>query len=150
MARKEIAQKLIVVESAGPIGELGGISGPVLSPCYVPIEIINRMLNHHRRVYEVNPNNYKEKVPLSLRNLRKQNFAKEATPQPKAHLAPNIYTEPKVRNSNEVMKDFTDDTMTIPLPGPKKKTEAPKVTVTPVAAEEKKEEPISSDFTRND
>lgn len=153
MAKKEVAQKLIVVESVGAISELGGISGPVLSPCYVPIETINLMLNHHRRVYEVNPKNYKEKVPLTLRNLRKQNFARESI-QAKAHLAPNLYTQPIVRNSNDMKgKDFTDDQST---PTPVKVRVPANITksvdATSIATKKDTTESLTgtSDFTRND
>ena len=48
MPKTEEPKKLIVVESPGAITELGGISGPVLNPCYVPIPLINRMINKHR------------------------------------------------------------------------------------------------------
>lgn len=73
MAKAE-KEKLIVVESYGSITELGGISGPILNPCRVPISTIVRMVNNHRKVYEVNPSNYSERIRLTLKNVKTDNF----------------------------------------------------------------------------
>lgn len=148
MPKNEISQKLIVVESIGSIGELGGISGPILSPCYVPLETINLMLNHQRKVYEVNPKNYNEKVRLSLKNLRKKNFAEE-TVSAKAHVAPNIYMAATVKNSNETRtKSFEDSTMVTPPVKTSSKKATPKPEPKVEVVEEKTETP-TSDFTKN-
>ena len=148
MPKSEIAQKLIIVESIGSIGELGGISGPILNPCYVPLDTINLMLNHQRKVYEVNPKNYSEKVRLSLKNLRKQNFAEE-TVNVKAHVAPNIYTAATVRNSNDTnRKSFEDSDMVTPTVKTTVKKTTAKTESKVEATEEKKGNP-TSDFTKN-
>lgn len=151
MPKKVVEQKLITVNSAGTITELGGISGPVLNPCWVPIPTINVMLNHHRRVYEVNPKNYNEKIPLSLKNLTKKNFdTTESSVDEKPRLAPNIFTEATVTNSNEAKaKDMKaeNDMVTVKKSAP---TSTPKTTTTtPPTKEEKKVETPTSDFTKN-
>ena len=154
MAKKEVAQKLIVVESVGTIGELGGISGPVLSPCYVPITTINSMLNHHRRVYEVNPDNYNERVPLSLKNLRKENFVRK-NPTVKPRMAPDITTKAVVRNSNAPVRAKTFDDAVAPVIKATPKKAVAKKTETPapdsaVVDTPQVEEKITSDFIKND
>ena len=122
MAKKLEEQKLIVIESSGSITELGGISGPVINPCLVPISTILSMLNHHRRVYEVNPKNHNEKVRLTLKNLRTQNFkVEEVAPVIKAEppKAPVAHKAPVVDSKKpEELKN--DTTMVTP------KVEAPK------------------------
>jgi len=96
MKKNAEPKKLIVVESSGSIAELGGIGGPILNPCYVPIPIINKMLNKHRVVYEVNPNNYSERVRLSLKNLRSENFKSTQN-----EVAPSSTTIAVVKNAME-------------------------------------------------
>lgn len=99
MANTNEKTKLIVVESKGTLGELGGISGPILSPSLIPISTIIRMISAHRKVYEVNPANYNERIALTLQNVRRDNFntiteepAVNTTPGPKSG---NIVTAPK-------------------------------------------------------
>lgn len=81
MARKTEIKKLITIETAGPLSELGGISGPIINPCYVELTKIVRLVNGHKKVYEVNPNNHDDKILLTLRNVREENFKKEVKEQ---------------------------------------------------------------------
>jgi hypothetical protein len=66
--------KLVVIESAGTIKELGGISGPILHPCIQKITTLETMVRNHRVVYELNPNNFDERIRLNLRNVKTVNF----------------------------------------------------------------------------
>lgn len=91
MAKKVTEQKLVIVTSNGAISELGGITGPILNPCYVPVMTINTMLTKHRVVYEVNPKDYTQKVRLSLKNLRINNF-EDSTQVTPVRKAPTILT----------------------------------------------------------
>lgn len=68
-------EKLVTIETYGPIAELGGIAGPVVHPCKVDLETIIRMVNTRKKVFEVNPANPSEKVRLTLSNVRTVNFA---------------------------------------------------------------------------
>lgn len=157
MAKKVVEQKLITVNSAGTISELGGISGPVLNPCYVPIPTITTLLNHYRVVYEVNPKNYNEKIRLSLKTLTKKNFASEdeaPITSEKPHLAPNIFTEATVKNSNasktQDMKTENDMVVmakTAPTTTPKAKTESVTVDKKEETKVEKTTTP-TSDFSK--
>ena len=62
------------------------------------------MISKHRLVYEVNPNNYKEKVRLSLKNLKSENFKAEGT-----NNAPTTSTIAIVKNALE------NDDMIVPV-----------------------------------
>ena len=114
-------QKLIVVESIGSISELGGISGPILNPCWVDLHTINLMLNRHRRVYEVNPNNVKERVALNLMNLRGQNFAAPVKKE-KAHVAPVKPATPAKPSKKKEELDNDTDMVVHPVTAPVKET----------------------------
>ena len=67
-------KKYVTVESTGSIPELGGISGPILNPCYLPLTVVMRLITARKKVYEVNPNNTAEKVLLTTSNVRKTHF----------------------------------------------------------------------------
>ena len=104
----KITKKLVVIEHHGSISEMGGISGPILNPCYVDIKILNKMLNRHRLVKEVNPANPKERIVLNLRNLCTKNFP-DVPKKEKLHVA----TAPKAK---EPVKEPAKET----APAPKK------------------------------
>ena len=72
--------KLVTIASAGSIPELGGISGPVINPCSLPIETIVKLLNGHKKVYEVNPAKKSERVLLTLQNILSSKY-KRLNPQ---------------------------------------------------------------------
>lgn len=96
--------KLVIVQNNGALSELGGISGPILNPCRLDVATIIRMINNHRRVYEVNPNNHSEKVLLSLKNATSKNFKAPVEDANKVHLV-----EPLVRESTVVVSDAVVD-----------------------------------------
>lgn len=73
---KHKGKKLIVVMSGGPISELGHITGPILHPWYVETDTVLRMVSNNRRVFEVNPDKRDERVLLTLKNIRLNNFGK--------------------------------------------------------------------------
>jgi hypothetical protein len=66
--------KYVTIESYGPIQQLFGLLGPILTPCYIEIGTIISLVNSGKVVYEVNPNNPKEKIRLNFNNLLKNNF----------------------------------------------------------------------------
>ena len=75
--------KLVTIESYGNLHVLGGIKGPVMSPCNIDLPIIISLLNDGKIVYEVNPNNSKEKVRLTSENVLKyNNFETKKTIKP--------------------------------------------------------------------
>ena len=63
--------KYVTIESPGKIPALGGLLGPITTPCYLDIDIIIGLINSGKAVYEVNPCNIKEKTRLSRMNVLK-------------------------------------------------------------------------------
>lgn len=66
--------KLVTIESAGPIKMMGDINGPIKTPCSVSTNVIIDLLNSGKVVYEVNPKNHAEKIRLTRLNLHSNNF----------------------------------------------------------------------------
>jgi hypothetical protein len=63
--------KYVTIESPGKIPALGGLLGPITTPCYLDIDIIIGLINSGKAVYEVNPTNIREKTRLSRVNVLK-------------------------------------------------------------------------------
>ena len=61
--------KYVTIESPGKLPVLGGILGPIKTPCYLDIDIVVRLINMGKLVYEVNPANIREKVRLNRSNV---------------------------------------------------------------------------------
>ena len=103
--------KFVTIESYGPLRVLGGIMGPITSPCYLDISVIISLINSGKIVYEVNPKNTKEKVRLTIDNVLKYNFdfkvikentnSKTTTPK-KSNM---VVSKPQVK-PNEVKKEI--------------------------------------------
>ena len=73
-----INSKLVTIESSGKIGVLGGLIGPITTPCRLRIDVLISLINTGKVVYEVNPANVKEKIRLTRLNVRKENFSNNA------------------------------------------------------------------------
>ena len=68
-------KKLVTINTAGLIKELaGGICGPVLTPTYISIDSIYRMISGGKKVIEVNPKNRKQTLVLDKFNYKADNF----------------------------------------------------------------------------
>lgn len=105
--------KLIIVESNGTIGELGGISGPILNPFEVPLSVIVRMINSHKHVYEVNPDNRNERVRLTLQNVRRDNFVQATVVQKNASVQKKSGSIVAAKKATETTKSVVkNDTKT--------------------------------------
>lgn len=74
MGYKPSDKKLVVVLDGGTIPELNYICGPILNPCKLPIEAIQKLVINKRTVFECNPNNPSERIQLTTRNVKKNNF----------------------------------------------------------------------------
>ena len=66
--------KLVVIESPGPIKLLGDIMGPIKTPCSISTNVIIDLINSGKVVYEVNPKNHNERVRLTRLNTNTNNF----------------------------------------------------------------------------
>ena len=80
--QKVLATKKIVVMTMGIIPELGGISGPILTPQDFPIGIVQALVNSRRKVYECNPKNPSERILLTISNVNANNFAPKKVENP--------------------------------------------------------------------
>lgn len=127
-------KKLCKILSNGPIPELGNITGPVLYPTRIPMNRIVNMVQHGRKVIEVNPKDHSQTIQLTLTNVMKDNF---------------ITKDEYISKYINVPKQSTKE-VTPPAKTPEPVVEAPKVTVpetpeiteevVPVPAEEEKKE----------
>ena len=127
-------KKLCKILSNGPIPELGNITGPVLYPTRIPMNRIVNMVQHGRKVIEVNPKDHNQTIQLTLTNVMKDNF---------------ITKDEYISKYINVPKQSTKE-VTPPAKTPEPVVEAPKVTVpetpevteevVPVPAEEPEEE----------
>lgn len=120
--------KTCIINSNGPIAELGFITGPVLTPSRIEIDTIGKMVRNGKKVIEINPINKQETVLLTLDNFDKDNFgtAKKATKV-------NKVEEPK--KVAEVVKEETPVEEAVETAGEEsdeEKTEEPVVEETPV------------------
>jgi hypothetical protein len=66
--------KYVTIESPGKIPVLGGLLGPITTPCYLEIDIIISLINSGKAVYEVNPRNIKEKTRLTRQTVLNYNY----------------------------------------------------------------------------
>ena len=82
MAKTVEKKKLVVIDGNGSIPELGGISAPIINPTWIGIPTLIRIVNRYKKIYEVNPNNKSERIQLTIRNVRKDNFPEPPGPAP--------------------------------------------------------------------
>ena len=110
MAKMQEKQKLVVIETNGTLPELGGISGPILNPCLLKESVLIRMVGNHRKVYEVNPKNSSDRIRLTLKNVRTENFKTTQTEvKPQAKVAPKVITEEKRVVEKQVVKEKIEE-----------------------------------------
>ena len=115
MEKRNKKTKFVTIETNGHISELGGIAGPILHPCLVDLDLVIQMVNNRKKVYEVNPNNPDEKVLLSLRNVRNENFPVYTADKKTTNPAPSISsanTSKKVETTTATDKDNKKSTST--------------------------------------
>lgn len=82
-------KKLVVVRSGGPLMELGGITGPILNPSLIDVNIIGEMIQRNRLIFECNPLNPNERIKLNTSNWSKSNFGAAADKKTATTIANN-------------------------------------------------------------
>lgn len=88
-------KKLVTINTAGPIKELAGsIWGPVLTPTNISVDTIYKMLSSGKKVYEVNPKNRKQTIPLNKENYKRDNFGLD-----KEDIVPKLVEEEQKREA---------------------------------------------------
>lgn len=127
-------KKLITVKTTGPLPELNYITGPIIHPCWVNKDVIIKMVHNGKKVYEVNPENPAEKVLLTLKNIRLNNFGSNAgefdnSSSNKQTPANTVETKPTTPLNNTVTKPSTPVNNTTNI-----KSETPKTEVKPNTA----------------
>lgn len=98
MGYKSFDKKLVVVLDGGTIPELNYICGPILNPCKLPIESIQKLVINKRTVFECNPNNPSERIQLTTRNVKKNNFKIDII----NNIEPNNTLKPKMIYGGDV------------------------------------------------
>lgn len=83
------------VLSNGPLPELGFVTGPVYN-CNLVTDTIVRLVSNGRKVYEINPNNPKEKVLLTVATCSTSPFDGEVVEKPEV-------VEPVVEKPEQVV-----------------------------------------------
>lgn len=70
-------RKLVVVNDSGPLRELDGVCGPIVSPSNITITAIKKMISVGRTVLECDPRdpyNTRKRIQLNLENVTANNF----------------------------------------------------------------------------
>ena len=73
----EANKKYVTIGVVGMIPEIR-VNGPLKTPHYIDLEMVKAMVLHGRRVYEHNPAKPSERVLLTIENMDKDNFGKDA------------------------------------------------------------------------
>lgn len=105
-------RKLVTVETYGTLTELGGISGPILNPCFMDIKTIMVLVTNRRKVFECNPANTDDRIKLTTKNVRTQNFP-PVNVVVKPHLAPGDKKEPAKKEETTTTKPSSNKKPTI-------------------------------------
>lgn len=77
----EANKKYVTIGVVGLIPEIR-VNGPIKTPHYIDIEMLKAMVIHGRRVYEHNPAKPSERILLTIENMDKDNFGKDARKEP--------------------------------------------------------------------
>lgn len=90
------------VMSNGPIAELGFVNGPVFN-CKLTTDKIVTMVSNGKRVYEIDPNNSKNKILLTIGNCSTSPFSEVKPVEPIKVPVVEKPTQVVVENSQETM-----------------------------------------------
>ncbi len=127
--------KLVIIKGSGNIRELGNICAPILTPQYVDVSTVAKIVSSGRTVLEVNPDNRNETIKLTLSNVRTANFktAEPAAPAPvKTQAAPAPAAAKVETSTGATKKDEKKDTAKTVTPAVKS-SEASKTTSMPAS-----------------
>lgn len=131
----------------GPLYELGGISGPIMTPEYLPLEKVCDLVRNRKKVYEVNPANKSERVLLTVQNVRLENF-KPIAPKTKANVGPAPTHEETIAATTPSYKSEKENKKNKYVPMSKRPDESKKVEET--KEEELSEEIVVEEITESD
>ena len=89
MARK--LRKYVSIQSSGILHEFGGVSGPMLHPTWLRVDVIRRLLINGRIVYEHCITDPIKRVRLTLRNYDDFNIYPENSEMEDPSIDSNTY-----------------------------------------------------------
>lgn len=98
----EANKKYVTIGVVGLIPEIR-VNGPLKTPHYIDIEMVKAMVLHGRRVYEHNPAKPSERVLLTIENMDKDNFGKDAEKEPEK--TPAVESVPETPVAHVVNED---------------------------------------------
>lgn len=100
--------RLYVIETKKPIECLGGIQGPLTTPTHIDINDVIDLVRRGYEVYQVNPDNSKEKVRVTINNLKSIKFSRSETVLQRL-ITREINKGNKPMMVNKVSKNDTDE-----------------------------------------
>lgn len=142
-------RKLVVVKDSGILHELGGIGGPILTPTRIPIEIILKMINNKRNVFECYPNDPRNEslwVKLTNANYKSSNFNKAQEP---VLTADPDTVAPPVQKAPEVEPEQTPAADPDPVADPDVGSQNPDPTVNPETDPEQTQQSTDDEEQKN-
>lgn len=98
----EANKKYVTIGVVGMIPEIR-VNGPLKTPHYIDLEMVKAMVIHGRRVYEHNPAKPSERILLTIENMDKDNFGKDARKEPEK--TPAVESVPETPVSPVVNED---------------------------------------------
>lgn len=112
-------RKLVVVHDRCVLPELGGISGPIVTPSKIPVDTIAKMVLQMRTVYECDPKdpgNVEKRVRLTTDNVKKANFGETATATAKTVTIVAKEKTPDTHTSTRVLEATAAPTIPVQEP----------------------------------
>ena len=103
--------KRCIVNTTGPIPELGYISGPITNPCKLELSVLQRMVKNGREIYEIDPSNSDNKVLLTLDNYNSDNFGTRQVNTVKVDVPQDTVEDVIETPVEEVADESTEDTV---------------------------------------
>lgn len=152
-----VKRKLVTVADFGPIMELDGIGGPLRTPTNITLSAICQMVVNGKTVFEHNPANVKDKVRLTLSNVKADNFVnKEPVVEPEPVPQDVIPTPEEIEQSLDAATTATESLAealaeaTAPVEETPVEEAPTEVVEEPVPEEIPAEEPVEIDETAID
>ena len=127
-------RKFVYIPLNGPIPELNFVTGPV-GPTYVSMDVVKKLVQNGKPVFEVDPKNHSKRVKLELTNMKNENM-KVSSPENQNPVTPE---ETPVQES---VKDKEPETVE---PVEPEKSETPEETVVKDSSVDKEPEVTESE-----
>ena len=114
MAEKRVRSKYCTVPINVLLTELGNIQGPIITPCWIPIDKIRELLVRKRPVYEHAITDYHKRVKLTLENYDDFNIYPGNSAIEDPTVAPNTFIV-AFKDADQIEKDYAAGTVYVEL-----------------------------------